>query len=798
MSNRARWIICLTVSIFATSAIGTALRLLSRATAAPAPATPAAATAPFTGDQIETAIEKGKAYLYAQEKNGNWETAQHPVAPLKPTHIDSGQWGQLTAMATYALLASGESPTDPRLASAITLLKSPEIKGICAIGMRCQVWQLLPQTDEVKALARKDCRTLVNALQPDTGMYDLMGKPTGVYRDASELGVLGVRACSEMGIEVPLSYWQAVDAGWRKAQSADGSWPAPANTTDLSESAFTAAGIGTLYITADELAGSQSGDSAGNASDANIENGLKWINANFEPIFKEKNRTQSLYGLEQIGIASGRKYFGDNDWYPRSVSELLYLQTNNGGGWGLGGKPDVQDTCLALTFLIRGRAPIAFNKLQYSIKGADGNPVEGNWNQRPRDVANICKWITEQAQIDRFLNWQVVTFAGNVDDLHEAPILYIAGDHALDLGDGDQKKLKTFIQQGGMVVFNADSDSTEFTDSVKKLAARLFPIPGEFRPLEATHPIFTSEQFRASNWTQQPVVLGLSNGVREMMLLLPGDDPSKAWQSEMTASHGSLFELGADILLYAADKRNIRLKGDSYIVEPDPAISTTRSLKLARIQYSGAWNPEPGGWRRLAAVMHNVDRLDLQVDPVTLGAGQLKNYKIAHLTGISKVRFSDAQWKELTDFVNAGGTLIIDSAGGSDAFASDIQTQLAANFPSTASQLETPLPADHLLYTQIADPVDIAYRSFARHVLTDDLKSPRLRGMTIRGKIGVFFSAEDITGGLVGEAVDGIVGYTPDTATGLMRKMILYAESGGNPVAAVAVEKKGKKGSKTN
>jgi hypothetical protein len=176
----------------------------------------------------------------------------------------------------------------------------------------------------------------------------------------------------------------------------------------------------------------------------------------------------------------------------------------------------------------------------------------------------------------------------------------------------------------------------------------------------------------------------------------------------------------------------------------------------------------------------------------------LKNYKIAHLTGIAKVRFSDAQWKEITDFVNAGGTLIIDSAGGSDAFASDIQTQLAANFPNTASQLETPLPADHLLYTQIAEPVDIVYRNFARHVLMDDMKSPRLRGMTVNGKVGLFFSAEDLTGGLVGQAVDGVVGYTPDTATALMRKMILYAESGGNPVAAVTEPvKKPKRSSKT-
>ena len=68
---------------------------------------------------------------------------------------------------------------------------------------------------------------------------------------------------------------------------------------------------------------------------------------------------------------------------------------------------------------------------------------------------------------------------------------------------------------------------------------------------------------------------------------------------------------------------------------------------------------------------------------------------------------------------------------------------------------------------------------------------PRIRGIKVGDRIGVFFSAEDISAGLVGEPVDGIVGYDPDSATALMEHMILYAESGGRPTKGNGEESTG-------
>ena len=430
-------------------------------------------------------------------------------------------------------------------------------------------------------------------------------------------------------------------------------------------------------------------------------------------------------------------------------------------------------------------APVGFNKLQYvsEIDQTGSQAIQGNWNQRPRDLANFGLWMAKQVELDRLLNWQVVNLNVPVADLHDASILYIAGDKALNLSSDDKQKLKLFIEQGGMVLFNADCGSSEFSQSVKQLAADLFPQIGEFRELPMDHCILKNEQFLGSAWKDPPTILGLSNGVRELMILLPNADASRAWQAQLSSSHQSLFELGADLLLYASDKQNIREKGDSYIVEPSSRVTTTRMIKVGRIKYDGMWDPEPGGWRRLAAVMHNNDQVDLQVSPVTLGANtDLTDYKILHLTGSGHCKLDINDWVQLHSFVANGGTLIVDAAGGSQTFNDDVKTQLQTTFFDDAAALDTPLRAEHVLYTEIGSPIEqVGYRNFARHVLQENLKLPRIRGIKSGDHVGVFYSAEDLSAGLVGEPVDGIEGYDPESATTLMEHMILYAESGGRP-----------------
>ena len=59
-----------------------------------------------------------------------------------------------------------------------------------------------------------------------------------------------------------------------------------------------------------------------------------------------------------------------------------------------------------------------------------------------------------------------------------------------------------------------------------------------------------------------------------------------------------------------------------------------------------------------------------------------------------------------------------------------------------------------------------------------------MRGIKVGGRIGIFYSREDLTAGCVGEQVDGILGYDPNVATQIMINMVMYADGGGKGAVA--------------
>jgi hypothetical protein len=761
-----------------------------------ASARPAAAATP---QEVQAAIDRGVATLYKmQGPEGNWESAQTPMQPRTGVDIRSGQWGGDTALAVYALLAAGEDPDNPRLVAPINLLKNNSIVGTYALGMRCQSWPLLNRTSDIRARCQKDCDALIRMMKMEPeirGLYDYTfpGTAGRIDHSCSNVGVLGVWACSQILEEMPDTYWLTVDAAWRKSQNADGGWGY--GLRDPSTISMTAAGIATLYITDDRL---NVGGAAcnGNLRDPNIERAMQYITANLQSRIGEvepngaKHDLYALYNVERIGAASGRKYLGTLDWYKFGVDYLLANTDPKSGGWQ-GENNGYEGTSLALLFLIHGRAPVAFNKLDYSPLPPE-EPADVPWDERPRDVAKLSRWISKDVELDRPLNWQIVTLAPPVEELHDAPILVIEGNKALHFTPAEEQKLREFCLQGGMIVFNADCGALQFTSSVRKLAAKLFPVPGEFRELPGDHPMYRNEQYRlASDKLKPPRVLGVTNGVRELMLLIPDADPSKAWQMDAVRSKSTMFELGADILQYAVDKQNLRYKGETYIVTPDNTIQPTQTIKLARLEWNGLWDPEPYGWTRLAAILHNEQKIDLAYNVVKLGSGGLKDFKIAHLTGTTRLKLNDAAKDEIRQFINGGGTLIVDAAGGSTDFAESARKELGDLFPDAAAQLDSPLKADHAIYSDAGPELGkVLYRSFARRAMNaDQINSPHIRGLQVGNRTAIFFSGEDLSGGLVGQEVDGINGYTPAAATTLMQRMILYAATpGGGPQTRPATE----------
>jgi hypothetical protein len=767
-------------------------------------ARPVAAATP---EQVADSIARAKAYLYSRQLHGNWEAVRTRHGGVKdPNDPNALQFGGMTAIATFALLACGDSPTsNDHLREAVDWLEKADMRGIYAISLRAQIWNLLPDDETVKKMRRHDKVALLEDVRHGNGLEaGYFGYGEGMDKrqydhSVSQFGVLGLWSAQQGGEEIETRVWKEFDKAWRSQQRPDGSWcyldqPIPPEVAPKAdpgllgeELSMTAAGVATLFITQDYV--SSSARCEGNIKDSNIANGMQWVGSHLEDIdsnnWAKQWRYYTMFGICRIGLASGFRYIGDHDWFQWGANTLLKEQDAD-GSWGSGGFSASQDTpaveggvfntAFSLLFLSRGRAPVLFNKLQYNTVGSGKKVTEANWNQRPRDVANLTRFLARESETQ--LNWQIVNLTQPVSEMIEAPMLFMSGNQALKLTQDDQEKLKEYINEGGIIVGHADCSNAIFADTFRKLGQAMFP--GQvFHELPADHPIFRNENFPAKLWSPVPKMEALDNGARVQMLLLPVGDPAREWQTQTfpAIKKYTYGQLMMNIYLYAVDKQGLRTKGDTFVVKRRETISATNKdapAKIARLQYTGNWDPEPGGWVRIANMIHNHNRLDIDVETVQLGNGSLtKDYKLAHLTGTSVFTLTDPQRQEIKKYVDGGGTLLIDAAGGKSAFALSAQQELGKIFPGTGTPPVLPIKSD--VYATVGDPItDVTYRSFAKQAL-GNLRSPQLRGMEMGTRIGVFLSNEDLSVGMVGQPVDGIIGYDPASATHMVESIVLYA-----------------------
>ena len=148
------------------------------------------------------------------------------------------------------------------------------------------------------------------------------------------------------------------------------------------------------------------------------------------------------------------------------------------------------------------------------------------------------------------------------------------------------------------------------------------------------------------------------------------------------------------------------------------------------------------------------------------------DWPLAHMTGTGAVSLSDARIDALRKYVQAGGTLVIDAAGGDKEFQASARKIVEQAFGASALK---PVPSASPLYSAGGTLEKVTYRRAARLGVGEGNTAPRLQGVEINGRLAVIYSAEDITCGLLGYPCYGLDGYTPQSAYELMRNIVLYA-----------------------
>lgn len=703
-------------------------------------------------DRIDAAVAAARTYLASRLGDDGRCEGEYPSDHAKHLH------GGKTAICVYALLAAGGDPEDKPLSDALVWLRAAELNGTYAVALRaCALAEL--EGDAGLDVLRRDVDWLVGAGRDGAYTYGPRGEGDPYDNSNSQMAVLGVRAAGRRGVTAPPAFWKAVDRHWTTVQQPDGGWSyfdRPRSLGERTYGSMTAAGLATLYACFDNLRREQFIRCTAPPEHPPIEDAHAWLAKRFRadanPGKGVEWRYYWLYSVQRVGAASGRRYFGRHDWYAEGAAELVRTQRGD-GSWGFG-EDRTASTAFALLFLARARAPTAIAKLRYP----------GRWNARPRDAANFVRWFSRALETP--VNWHVVSIDAPLSDWREAPMVYLSGAGPAEFTDEQVDKLRAFALGGGTILTESAGNNADFTLDVHRLCERLFP-QYELRRLDESHPIY-STNFRAPLAGSLSAV---SNGVRLLLIHSP-QELSLALQLGAAASGRETFELAANVLLYATDRADFAPRGAS--LRPERRDAPPRAtIRVARVDWGGNWNPEPLAWERLAVLAHNRRRIRLDVaEGVTPAHLDAADRPVAVITGTGRFEPDAAQRDALRAYVRAGGTLVVDAAGGDETFADSAERVLSGLFPDA---VRGPVVSDHPIYSG-PEPIErIDYRRGYAIRLGGDRHRPRLLGLQVGERLGVILSREDITAGLLGTPIYGIEGYAPRTAVPLMINILCYA-----------------------
>jgi hypothetical protein len=712
----------------------------------------------LTSANVESAIYRATAWIQSQRKQaGHWESSADTSARY---------WAGDSALAILALLHAGQDPRSEDMNQSLEWLAAQELRSTYTYSLRAQALALVPGR-KFRPRLEKDLEWLVEAIAPrgwnNFGLYGYVAardEGPGGWADHSnsQFGVLGVWMATEAGLSHANmeNYWLLVEDRWMANQNVDGGWGY--RRGEKSTGSMTAAGLATLYVVLDRLH-ARTGHRRATRLVRSIDTALAWFGREFSPSNPHGSaqwKYYYLYGVERAGRASGRRYFRERDWFRLGADELLRTQESD-GSWG-GGTAPLHNTAFALMFLCHGRAPLLMAKLEH---GAD-------WDTYLRDVAGLARY-SERA-FERLLNWQIVDLSAPVEELLEAPVLYLCGRSAWEFDDVDAFKLRQYCLRGGLIFACVPEGGAEFEQSMRSLAERLFPeLP--LRPVPVDHPLFNGEvQFVIES---PPVMLHVTNGLRTLMLLCPTDVAS-AWNEFRVDQRARDFELGANVYLLATDKTTPTSRLDTPEIPLEP-VPIERTIRVARIQYDGPWDVEPYGWTRLRHYLNNVSATRLLVTSgVPLHSLDFKDFKIAYITGTKAFTLSPRERTGLRSFLTSGGTLLADAAGGSRAFLESLERQLT----EILNVDPVSVPRDSRLITGEGIPgagriSGVQYRRAARLENPGDF--PQFRAFDLGRRLAVIYCPIDLSTGLLGTPVYGVNGYSPDTCLRIVRNLLLYA-----------------------
>lgn len=739
---------------------------------------------------VDRAINKTIEYFFQnQDKQGGWREEES----IYPRGV--------SCLVTLALLNAGQDPSSPAMARALRHIADADLDTTYTVSLQTMAL-CAADPNKYAAKIRKNVEQLL-VWQTAEGSWHY-GKRQGAPDPSnSQFALLALHEAQRVGVDISKQKlrdsFQRSREYWFRIQNRDGSF---GYNTTTGTGSMTCAGISSLIIIGSQIEGASVNEieccGRDDETRLRVSKALEWMGRNFDVRINPGSGTTwyyyYMYGLERAGRLAGRRFFVDAqqnnlDWYRAGVRYLIASQDSGGSfkspdtGAGAYGS-----AAMALLFLAKGKRQVVVNRLEF------GN--DADWNHHPMSVQHLTAYI-EQAW-KRDLTWQTVRLRqAKVEDLLEAPVLFISGSNTPNFTQPEKLLLKRFVEQGGFIFAEGCAGNgcrdNGFEDYFKRLMVELFDQPLE--KLAPDHPIWSAEGIvDPKDLPEGSWLYGVQSCCRLAVVYCPyslscrwelnlpyGNRPD--YSAKVQSDLDTATKIGVNVISYATGKElKQKLDTVSILEEVVQRTPTDRGLFLLPVvQHNAGADEAPRATVTLIEWLNQENPFQMSSEKrlIPIEKSSMEPYLVVYMHGRGKLELTEAQRESLRVHFQNGGVLIGDAICGDKQFAESFEAEMANVLGSPLKPLDN---ARHPLFTEKFGGFKISELSVIEPAEGENKgrgqiyrRQPLIEaGYNTDGRICVLFSPLDISCALESKHSMKCLGYVREDAARLGINMVLF------------------------
>jgi len=413
-------------------------------------------------------------------------------------------------------------------------------------------------------------------------------------------------------------------------------------------------------------------------------------------------------------------------------------------------------------------------------------PEHPRWNSTPNDINNLL--ATMKDMVDVHYQMEIKSTDEISVDPELNPIVYYSGHYNYDFTSPQRQKLRKYMLNGGMMIFNTGLGSMPFYRSTRRELALIFP-EVQLQRLSSDHPVFHSyydlDRVKYSPGVyatgfkgNEPWMDGITIDCRTVAIisrfgLAVGWDGGDVLPEYAAYMPESAMKVGVNLLAYATATRAWAKQATEKLHFIDSAESAAGKMGVVQVMYDGEWKTRHAGMSVLLHTFNNKTDVPVRfaLQEKKLSDPALFDAPLVYFTGHENFQLNRAEATRLREYVLNGGFVFAEACCGRKGFDLAFRKQMSGIFPEYPLR---PIPAGHIIY-RLPNSLDELGVTPALAAKTSATIAPRLMGIEVEGHFGVIYSPYGMAGGWEMSQSPYAHGYDASGSVLLGQNILMYA-----------------------